>query len=229
MAIRVKWLLLATTSVVVLGVIVALTVTADEKQVTTRPEPTTRLYVRTMPPGAKIVLDGEELGTSNGLFLVPPGVKEITLKMDGYDPKRETVEVHDGRITRVELELAKLSEPGDEPSPVGTVDTFAPVVVATVPQSGDTQVDPSITEIRVTFSKAMAAKSWSWTQLSDESFPATTGKPRYLDDKRTCVLPVELQPGKAYAIWLNSGEYANFKDVGDRAAVPYLLIFETVK
>jgi len=58
MAIRIKWLLLATTSVVVLGVIAALTVTADDGQVITRPVPTTRLYVRTVPPGAKIVLDG---------------------------------------------------------------------------------------------------------------------------------------------------------------------------
>ncbi len=107
------------------------------------------------------------------------------------------------------------------------VDTLSPVVVETVPQSGDTKVDPSITEIRVTFSKEMMDGSWSWTQISDESFPEITGKPRYSSDKRTCVLPVKLLPGKTYATWLNSEKFGNFKDAQGSSAVPYLLIFET--
>ena len=41
--------------------------------VETSPTPTTRLYVRTVPPGARVVLDGNELGMTDGLFLVPPG------------------------------------------------------------------------------------------------------------------------------------------------------------
>lgn len=34
-----------------------------------------------------------------------------------------------------------------------TVANMPPVVVSTVPQSGDTNIDPGLTEIRVTFSK----------------------------------------------------------------------------
>ena len=53
------------------------------------------------------------------------------------------------------------------------------------------------------------------------------GKPRWLDDGRTCVLPVKLEPGKGYAVWLNSQKFRNFKDSQGQSAVPYLLVFET--
>ena len=57
--------------------------------------------------------------------------------------------------------------------------------------------------------------------------PETTGQPRYLEDGRTCVLPVKLQPGRFYAIWLNSDQLKNFKDTNGTPAVPYLLTFQT--
>ena len=104
-----------------------------------------------------------------------------------------------------------------------------PVVVKTVPEAGSDAVDPKTTEIKVTFSKDMADNSWSWVQLSDESFPKTDGKPKYLADKRTCVLPVKLEAGKTYAIWINTEKFENFKDTDGRAAVPYLLVFKTKK
>ena len=109
-------------------------------------------------------------------------------------------------------------------------DPFAavpPVVIATVPESGVANVDPALTELRVTFSKPMQDGSWAWTKWGDENFPEMTGQPRFLADERTCALPVRLQPGKAYAIWLNSQYHQDFKDREGRSAVPYLLIFET--
>jgi RNA polymerase sigma-70 factor (ECF subfamily) len=96
-----------------------------------------------------------------------------------------------------------------------------------MPEAGMTSVDPNVTEIKVTFSKEMQDNSWSWSTLSKDSFPETGGKPSYLPDKRTCVLPVKLQPGKTYAIWLNSAKFQNFKDVAGKPAVPYLLVFKT--
>ena len=110
-----------------------------------------------------------------------------------------------------------------------TVATAPPVVVKTVPQAGATDVDPGLKMIRVTFSKDMEDEAWSWVQLSDESFPKVDGKPDYEKDKRTCVLPVKLEPGKNYAIWLNSDKFDNFKHSDGRSAVPYLLVFETKK
>jgi RNA polymerase sigma-70 factor (ECF subfamily) len=51
----------------------------------------------------------------------------------------------------------------------------------------------------------------------------------HLKDKRTCVVKVKLEPGKTYAIWLNSEKFHNFKDADGRPAVPYLLVFQTAK
>src|SRR5262249_45924724 len=104
-----------------------------------------------------------------------------------------------------------------------------PVVVKTVPEAGSTDVDPALTEIRVTYSKEMTDKSWSWSTWGPENFPKTTDKPFYDKDKRTAVLPVKLEPGKTYAIWLNSEKFTNFKDSEGRSAVPYLLVFQTKK
>ena len=110
-----------------------------------------------------------------------------------------------------------------------TLESVPPVVVKTVPEAGAADVDPELTEIKVTFSKDMKDGSWSWAILSKESFPKMDGKPKYLADKRTCVLPVMLEPGKTYAIWVNSEKLGNFKDTGGRSAVPYLLVFKTKK
>lgn len=108
-----------------------------------------------------------------------------------------------------------------------SVQALPPVVVKTIPQSGDTKVDPSIKEIRVTFSKKMTDKSWSWSSVSEDTNPETTGKPKYLADKKTCVLPVKLEANKTYGFWLNSQKFGGFKDAQGNSAIPYLLIFET--
>jgi RNA polymerase sigma factor (sigma-70 family) len=106
---------------------------------------------------------------------------------------------------------------------------FPPFVVNTVPPTGAQDVDPNLTEIRVTFSKMMQNGSWSWVTLSEETFPKMTGKPHYEKDKRTCVISVKLEPGKLYAISLNSPRFRNFKDLDDNPATPYMLVFRTRK
>jgi RNA polymerase sigma-70 factor (ECF subfamily) len=109
-----------------------------------------------------------------------------------------------------------------------SVDSMPPSVVKTVPQSGDTSVDATVTkQITVTFSKEMMDGSWSWATMSKETAPEIVGKPRYLDDKRTCVAEVKLEPKKTYVLWLNSKKFGNFKDAEGNAAVPYLLVFQT--
>ncbi len=112
-----------------------------------------------------------------------------------------------------------------------SVATLPAVVVKTEPQAGLKDVDPNTSEIKVTFSKKMLDKSWSWGQISDETAVKGTGKPHYLQDGKTCVLPVKLEPGRTYVVQLNAldGHFANFKDQGRRPAVPYLLVFETRK
>jgi len=110
-----------------------------------------------------------------------------------------------------------------------TLASVPPVVAKTVPEAGAAEVDANLPEIRVTFSKDMKDASWSWSTLSEESFPKTVGEPKYLADKRTCVLPVKLEPGKTYALWLNSENFGNFRDADGQSAVPSLLVFKTKK
>jgi len=108
-----------------------------------------------------------------------------------------------------------------------SVATARPSVVKTVPQCGDTQVAPNVREISVTYSKEMTDKSWSWGTADEGEFPEIVGQPKYLADKKTCVVEVKLKPRTTYAIWLNSDKFRKFKDKNGRPAVPYLLVFET--
>jgi hypothetical protein len=112
-------------------------------------------------------------------------------------------------------------------NPEVTLEKAPPVVVKTLPQAGDDAVDASTTEIRVTYSKDMQDGTWSWSTWGEDTFPRMTGKPHYDTDKRTCVAPVKLEPGRTYAIWLNSNNFGNFRDTSGHSAVPYLLIFQT--
>lgn len=109
-----------------------------------------------------------------------------------------------------------------------SVKSMAPSVVRTAPESGTTDVDPALTEIKVTFSKDMITdRMWSVCQISNETFP-DVGSIHYLD-KRTCVVPVKLQPGKTYVLWFNNGRFNAFKDTEHHSSVPYMLVFETKK
>jgi hypothetical protein len=110
-----------------------------------------------------------------------------------------------------------------------TIETAPPVIVKTVPEAGAKDVDPSVKEIKVTFSKDMADKSWSWSTAWENSTPETPqgASPKYSNDKRTCVLPVKLEPGKVYGFWINSEKFHGFQDADHRPAVPYLLVFRT--
>jgi hypothetical protein len=107
------------------------------------------------------------------------------------------------------------------------VDSIAPVVVKTVPEAGSKDVSPGVVEIRVTFSKAMADQSWSWSTAWKDSDPASVGKPHYEADQKTCVLKVKLEPDKTYGYWINSERFHGFQDQQHHPAIPYLLVFKT--
>jgi hypothetical protein len=52
-----------------------------------------------------------------------------------------------------------------------SVDSMPPVVVKTVPQSGDKEVASGTVKIQVTFSKEMMDGSWSWSSAWAEFHP----------------------------------------------------------
>ncbi len=109
-----------------------------------------------------------------------------------------------------------------------SVENLPPVVVRTVPQSGDTAVDAAaVKTVSITFSKKMTAGSYSLVQMSPESFPKIEGQPKLSADGLTCEVGVKLEPGKTYVIWVNSQKFAGFKDASGKSAIPYLLVFKT--
>jgi RNA polymerase sigma-70 factor (ECF subfamily) len=114
-----------------------------------------------------------------------------------------------------------------------TVENMPPSVIKTVPQAGATEVDPSLDEISVTFSKdMMTERMWAVVQVSKQHFPKIRDTERgvnYLDDQRTCVVPVDLEPDQTYVLWFNKGRYNSFRDTRNNPAVPYLLVFRTRK
>lgn len=107
-----------------------------------------------------------------------------------------------------------------------SIDSFAPVVVKTVPEAGSKNVPPGEYEVRITFSKEMTDGSWSWSSAWENSTPEFIGKPYYEADHKTCVVKVKLEPGKTYGWWLNSEKFHGFRDKQNHPAIPYLLTFK---
>ena len=100
-----------------------------------------------------------------------------------------------------------------------------PKVIKAVPDNGATNVDPDLREIRVTFDQDMNRVSYSWTG-GGETFPKLRGQPRWID-RRTCVLPVQLEPNHKYWLSVNSEQHKDFKNAKGEPAVPYPIAFET--
>ena len=70
----------------------------------------TRLYVRTSPAGARVTSNGEDLGTSDGLFVVEPGEHVVSLELEGYAREVRRLVVAAERITRLDVELQSIHE-----------------------------------------------------------------------------------------------------------------------
>lgn len=83
----------------------------------------TLLYVRTMPPGAKVLLDGKELGVSNGTFAVEPGVAAIRVELEGHKAGGKQVTIRADRVTRIELVLEPESADSEVASLIAKLST----------------------------------------------------------------------------------------------------------
>jgi Peptidase family S41 len=102
-----------------------------------------------------------------------------------------------------------------------------PEIVELNPRNGARDVDPSLTELRVTFNMPMAA-GFSWTG-GGEDFPAIPPdqRPHWTADRKTCVLPVELKPDWEYHLGLNSPSFRNFRSAEGVPLNPVSYSFRT--
>ncbi|MDH3892402.1 MAG: Ig-like domain-containing protein [candidate division Zixibacteria bacterium] len=107
-------------------------------------------------------------------------------------------------------------------------DTDPPRVVSTFPQNGSMEVDPTLTEIAVVFNEEMMDQNWSWVYEDKNSFPTMTGQPYYNEDLTRNILPVSLESGREYVVWINSSNFKNFKDKNGNPAAPFKMTFRTI-
>lgn len=71
--------------------------------------------------------------------------------------------------------------------------------------------------------------NWAWVTTDNATPPLITGVPRFHYRSTTCILPVRLQPGRTYSLWINHEKIQGFQDTAGVPALPYLLIFKTAQ
>lgn len=119
-------------------------------------------------------------------------------------------------------------EAGQANNPPASVSSENPPrVVSTSPANGETDVDPGLEAITVTFDRPMKPDSFAWSYENKEDFPDVQGTPAYDSEQTTNTLPVKLAPGRQYAIWLNTSEMKGFLSVDGEPSPPYKLVFTT--
>lgn len=92
---------------------------ADEPKTAAAPD--TLLYIKTIPPGARVFLDGKELGTSDGLFHVSPGKGTIRLELEGFAASEKEVNIQVDEITRIKISLKPADKKAAESPATGEV------------------------------------------------------------------------------------------------------------
>ncbi len=161
-----------------------------------------------------------------GILLIMPGAGLSFLGLDavsqntveGAVPDKEGGEA---ALTLTAEETAKPAQTNAEAAPGAP-----PKIVKTSPKIGDTEVDPTLTEISVTFDQDMG-EGMSWTGGGPELPPVKPGTNPSWRDKRTCVLPVKLSAGKYYRVGINSQSFKNFQSASGIPADQTAIYFTT--
>jgi len=104
--------------------------------------------------------------------------------------------------------------------------TGYPQIVKIEPAAGSTNIDPKLTEIRVTFDRAMS-RGMSWTGGRPDFPPVNKSRKARWGDDHTCVLPVKLKRRSYYRLGVNSKSFQNFKSADGIPAPPTAIFFTT--
>ncbi len=100
-----------------------------------------------------------------------------------------------------------------------------PKVADASPDNADAGVDPSTTELRITFDQPMDTAAHSVVGGGD-SFPKITGKPRWIG-RHTFILPITLEPDHDYWLSINNERFTGFRGLTGEPATPYPIQFRT--
>jgi len=115
---------------------------------------------------------------------------------------------------------------GDRASGTQAEPGAPPQIVSASPSPGEVDVNPSLTEITITFDRDMSG-GFSWTGGGPEFPPSPEGKKALWKDKKTCVLPVKLEAARYYRVGINSTSFQNFKSAEGVPTRPSAIYFTT--
>ena len=159
-----------------------------------------------------------------GMNAMIPEAKDMTVDVDiksglrrffMVDTQAGTAE-YVSAFERQPVRLSSMAQGKSEP----------PKILFTKPADGATDVDPGLPEITVTFDQEMG-EGFSWTGGGPE-YPSTpAGAQVQWRGKRTCVLPVKLEPGHHYRVGINSPSFRNFRSATGDSVSPSSINFTT--
>jgi Bacterial Ig-like domain len=217
-----------------------------------QPEPVAHIWLRFHPseinklfppatvsaPGARELLGQFRTITAGkfrssyhaGMNAMIPEPKDMTVDVDTKNgPRRFFIVDTQARkaeyANAFEGQSVRVGAPSQGSAEAGGAST-TPKIVSTSPADGAADVDPGLTEVTVTFDQDMGG-GMSWTGGGPEHPNSPDGARAHWQDKRTCVLPVKLEPGHHYRVGINSPSYRNFRSAAGEPAQPSSINFST--
>lgn len=105
----------------------------------------------------------------------------------------------------------------------GQIYSAPPTILKTIPEFGNTKVDPDIKEIVLTFDQDMQG---GYSIIDSRDMPKSSGK-AFWKDTRTFVMPVELDADRMYYLIINNQKFSNFRNCDGVSLQPTELAFKT--
>lgn len=200
------------------------------------------LDLRSLPASARVTIDGDTYGASEGVVQLPPGSYEVAVEADGYEPARSDLVLAPGEQRLLDLDLVPLPATITIPGvPVGVQarldDALTPIRDETIgpiqPGSYELTLESDIhKDITVT----VDLEPGEAIVLSDLEFAfrpaqlvligAPQGTRVKVDDADVITYegPVEIEPGER-VVWIAADDFGRYRitiDVGpgEQATVP---------
>jgi hypothetical protein len=98
-----------------------------------------------------------------------------------------------------------------------------PHVVSTEPKIGAKDVDPGLSELKVTFDLPMG----NGMSITGDVPAVRASRPAWSKDRRTITLPIKLEPGREYRFGLNSLRHVSFQSAAGVPLEPVVFEFST--
>lgn len=146
-------------------------------------------------------------------------------KFDDFIP--QIAEFFSSYVDQIDQDLS--SQKDQEKEKWEQIRQEGPRIAQMIPANGALNVDPGLTEIRITFDREMDPAGFCvlYDPIEQDMFPELTGTSGFDAAKRTYIMPVRLKPDWNYTFSLNSKKMIGFKDSKGTPLYPVLIRFKT--